>query len=269
MSKRYNIRWTDNDSNDLRKAVKNFNAKITRLEKKIQKTIDTSPDKNVREQARQLKNALPDRVSVKAKRELITTRQDLKRELKSLQRFTEKGAEQLVEIPDNQYNLKLTKWQKQDIINRTRVINRNRKIMLEQVEKLPASSRGQQLGYTVSMGDTDLKQFEPLKPFTYTMDRTGLNKRHLSVIKESQSEYWDFRNRVLQDTYINQIELTFGDRPRAKAIIEKIKSLSPKEFYKIFKGEVDAFEWVYIENEKEYDSKLSALESTFTPNKRS
>ena len=55
MSKRYNIKWRQDDSERLTKAVKNFNAKITRLEKK-------NPEN---------KNALPERVSAKQLKELI------------------------------------------------------------------------------------------------------------------------------------------------------------------------------------------------------
>ena len=62
-----NIRWNENQNAELRKAVKNFNAKITRLEKK-------HPE---------IKNALPEKVSVKAMKELIGTRKDLQREINS------------------------------------------------------------------------------------------------------------------------------------------------------------------------------------------
>ena len=87
MSKQYNIRWKQDDNQELRKAVKNFNAKISRLEKK-------DP---------QNKEALPEKITVKQIKELISTRQDLKRELNALQRFSKRGAEKIIEIPDTDY----------------------------------------------------------------------------------------------------------------------------------------------------------------------
>ena len=96
MSRKYNIRWSEADEAELKRVVKNFNAKLTRLANK-------DP---------QNKNALPERVSAAQLRDLIETRQDLNRELNALRRFSERGAEELVDVPDNDYNLKITKWQK-------------------------------------------------------------------------------------------------------------------------------------------------------------
>ena len=71
MPKIYSIRWTKSDSEDLAKAVKNFNAKIKRLETKYPKT----------------KNSLPQKVSLKEMKDLIKTRADFKREINALKRF--------------------------------------------------------------------------------------------------------------------------------------------------------------------------------------
>ncbi len=93
MPKIYSIRWTKSDSEDLAKAVKNFNAKIKRLETKFPKT----------------KNSLPQKVSMKEMKDLIKTRADFKREINALKRFSKKGAETLVTVPGNEYDLKITK----------------------------------------------------------------------------------------------------------------------------------------------------------------
>ena len=74
MRKQYNIKWNESDGAELRRTVKNFNAKISRLQKKY----NDDPKKL---------SALPEKVSVKQIKDLVATRQDLKRELNSLQRF--------------------------------------------------------------------------------------------------------------------------------------------------------------------------------------
>ena len=68
MAKRYRIKWRLQDRKTLARTVKNFNAKITRLEKK-------HPE---------LKEFLPEKISVKDLKNNIETRQDFNRELKSL-----------------------------------------------------------------------------------------------------------------------------------------------------------------------------------------
>ena len=67
MSKYHKIRWNESDSRELEKAVRNFNAKVTRLAK-------NNP---------QNKSALPEKVQVRQLKELINTRNDLKREINS------------------------------------------------------------------------------------------------------------------------------------------------------------------------------------------
>ena len=96
MSKRYNIKWNESDSKELARAVKNYNAKITRLSKKEEY-------KGV---------ILPEKASVKQLKELVSTRRDLQRELKSLQRFTKRGSETIVDVPNTDNTIQLTKWQK-------------------------------------------------------------------------------------------------------------------------------------------------------------
>ena len=96
MSRKYNIRWSEADDKELKRVVKNFNAKLGRLAKK-------DPEN---------KDALPERISAAQLKEMIQTRQDLNRELNSLRRFSQKGAEEIIDVPGNYYNLRLTKWQK-------------------------------------------------------------------------------------------------------------------------------------------------------------
>ena len=101
MSRKHNIRWRSADEAELKRVVKNFNAKLTRLAKK-------DP---------QNKNALPERVSAAQMKNMIETRQDFNRELNALRRFSERGAEELVVVPGNDYNLKITKWQKKEFVS--------------------------------------------------------------------------------------------------------------------------------------------------------
>ena len=254
MSKQYNIRWKQSDNDDLRKAVKNFNAKISRLEKK-------NPE---------LKEVLPERVTVAQMKELIDTRQDLNRELNALRRFSRRGSEQVVQVPDNDYNLQLTKWQKEEMTRRVGIINRKRKKRLEEISNIEMTSRGQKLGYKrgeLGMGKADEIALKPMKAFTPKMTKTDLRKKFKTIKKESQSSYWNLRERVMKANYIKSLEENFNPND-VEDIIDAIDRMSFEEFYKTFQAEGGNFETAYPPDAEQYDAYLTALKSTWLPEKR-
>jgi hypothetical protein len=253
MSKYYNIRWRESDNDELRKAVKNFNAKITRLER-------NNPE---------LKNALPERVSVRQMKELIDTRQDLNRELNSLRRFTKRGSEELVTIPDSDYNLKTTKWQKEEMSRRVGIINRKRKKRLDELSDIEMTSRGEKLGYTkgeFGMGKADEVALSPMNAFTPKMTRHDLNKKFSNIMKESQSTYWNAREQTLKATYVRTLTENFKESD-IQDVIDAIDDMDFKEFYSTFQSEGGNFEFVYSPDEEQYESYVTALKTTWIPNK--
>ncbi len=257
MSKRSRIRWTSADEQELRRVVKNFNAKISRLEKK-----------NPHE-----KDALPERVTVRQIRELITTRQDLRRELNALQRFSRRGAEELVPVPSNKYNLQITRWQRTEMQRRAGVINRRRKKRLNEIIDIEAESRGEKLGYTIGdigMGKAEELSLSPVKAFTPSMSRKDLKKKDSMLHKESQDGYWNKREQLLKSTYIKSLETNFSADDVAD-IIEAIDRMDFAEFYRIFKanGGSAIFEFSSdIPSESARQDSLIWLRSTWLPNKQ-
>lgn len=254
MSKQYNIRWKPDDNQELRKAVKNFNAKISRLEKK-------DP---------QNKEALPEKITVKQIKELISTRQDLKRELNALQRFSKRGAEKIIEIPDTDYNLKTTKWQKEEMTRRTAIINRKRKRRLNEVADTEIKSRGEKLGYRrgdIGMGKASEIELQPLRPFTPKMNNRDLKKKFNLIMKESQQGYWSKRDILMKKNYISSLEQNFNAND-IKDVIEHIDEMDFNDFRKIFEAEGGNFELSYPPDEESYNAHLSALKSIWTPKRR-
>lgn len=259
MSKVYNIRWQQSDNVDLSRAVKNFNAKITRLEKK-------HPE---------LKNALPERVSVKQIKELITSRQDLKREINSLRRFTKPGAEQIVDVPDSDYNLKFTKWQKEEMSRRLGSINRKRKERYDIIRDVEMTDRGKGLGYTVGeardaigMGSVDKNSTRPMNAFTPKMTRADLKEKFLSIMKESQQNYWNEREVIMKDTYIRTLLENFAEDD-IKDVIGEIQDMDFKTFYKRFSADSGKWESLYPTKggkNDDYESYLEGLKATWIPN---
>ena len=254
MSRKYNIRWREADDAELKRVVKNFNAKLTRLEKKDPKNA----------------NALPERISAAQLRDMIETRQDLNRELNALRRFSERGAEELVEVPDNDYNLKITKWQKKEMTRREVIVNQKRKKQLERVADIEMTSRGQSLGYKkgdIGMGKMERIELDPVRAFTPSQNRRDINKRHRQLRKESMSTYWDKRNELMRSVYVNEIEKNFPPE-MVKDVVEKIREMDFDEFRKVFEAEDQhKFQFNYPLNKDDQRKYSTALRSIWIPNK--
>lgn len=80
MPRQNNIKWRESDLKELRRLVKNYNAKITRERRKLIEADE-------RYQASQL----PGKASVRELREAIGTRRDFNRELEGMQNFIDTG----------------------------------------------------------------------------------------------------------------------------------------------------------------------------------
>ena len=108
MSRQHSIRWQRRDEQELKRVVKNFNAKLSRIIKKNPAIAEY----------------LPPRVSYKELRENITNRKEFNRELNSLKRFSQKGSEEIVTAKNT--GLKVTKWEKKEVGIQVAIINRER-----------------------------------------------------------------------------------------------------------------------------------------------
>lgn len=252
MSKYHKIRWTEQDSKEISRVVKNFNSKITRLAKK-------NPE---------IANILPEKVSSKQLKEIINTRQDLHRELNALKRFSKKGAEEIITVPNTEYDLKTTKWQKVEMNRRVGIINRRRKERLERLQEVEMTSRGKSLGYTrgqLGMGKATEVALQPLTAFFRTMGNTDLKKRWQSILVQSQSDYFTKKDYQLRDNYIKSLVENYNEN-KISDIIEAIENMDIKDFLNKFEKEGGTFEMSYPSKELEQEY-VTALRSIWIPNK--
>lgn len=269
MSKQYNIRWKQSDNELIRKTVKNFNAKITRLENKYDKLISKETDRERKQMLINEKNAMPKRTSAKQIKELVNTRQDFKREVNALKRFSKRGAEEIVTVPGNKYNLKSTKWQINEMSRRTGYINRKRKERYQDVYDTALKYREQDLGYTqgqLGMGTVDENQLKPLNAFTPSMTRTQLNKKYALIMEESQSKYWDIQDFMMRENFKEALLTTFRERD-IKGVLKAIDDMDFEDFYAKFKAQVGKFEDVYFPDDDQYEQYLELVKATWIPEK--
>lgn len=253
MSKYHKINWRESDTKELNRVVKNFNSKINRLAKK-----DNS-----------LVNILPEKVKVSELKELIKTRQDLHRELNMLKRFSRKGSEKVVVIPENDNNLQVTKWQLTEMNRKVGLINRRRKQRLEKLSNIEQKSRGESLGYTkgdIGMGKATEVSLSPMNAFTRTMSRSDLKMKWKVMMKESQSGFFtekDFRTR---ENFIVALERSYNTND-IQDVINAIRKMDIDVFLNQFESEPGMFEFGYPPTQDQYDGYVEHLKSIWIPNR--
>ena len=249
MSKFHKIRWQESDLLELSKTVKNFNAKITRLAKK-------NPDVAV---------ALPEKVKIGDLKNLINTRQDLKREINSLKRFSKRGAESIVIADGTDEELKITKWQRTEMNRRVGIINRKRKSRLEEIQNLEMTSRGQALGYTrgqLGMGRATEVSLSPMNAFTRRMNRRDLKMKWQAILRESQSDYFTQKDFRLRENFIKALEQNFNTND-IQDVIGYINKMDIKDFLQKFEEEGGTMEFAYPPNREQYEAYVNGLKATW------
>ena len=255
MSRKYNIRWNENDLKEIKRLTKNFNAKVRRLEKKYAGNSDV---------------ILPEKVSYKDIVELVKTRGDLNRELKSLQSFTDRGSEKLVKLPKSDNNKKITNWQKKDMKKRAKRVTEGRIKRKAEVLGTPLKRNKKDLGYTrgeLGMGTIDENMLEPTQPFYKNMDRYELKLKMDHLRKESQDTYWRQRDILLRDNFVNELEKNFNPE-LIKDVTEHIKNMDIDEFRKTFMEHPEDFSLGYPKSKKDEINFSNELRSNWLPNKK-
>lgn len=265
MSKHHKIRWNQSDNDELARAVRNFNAKITRISKK-------NPE---------IKNYLPEKVRLKGYtnekgvyipglKDLINTRQDLNREINALRRFSKRGNEEIVVIPDTDYSVKTTKWQRTEMNRRIAVINRRRRKRLEQMQEIEVKSGGESLGYTkgqIGMGKATEIDLRPMNAFTRRMNQKDLTWKWRSIMNESQSDYFTKKDYQARDNYLQGIYENYNPED-LKDVIEHIKNMDIKEFLNTMQAEDPNFEFAsFHPDDNKYNSYVTHMKSIWLPNK--
>lgn len=264
MRKYHQIRWKQSDNNELAKAVRNFNAKITRISKK-------NPE---------IKNYLPEKVRIKGYtndkgvyipglKDLINTRQDLNREINALRRFSKRGNEEIVTIPNTDYNVKTTKWQRTEMNRRIGIINRRREKRLNEIQNIELKSRGESLGYKrsdIGMGRATEVSLKPMNAFTRRMNQADLKWKWKSIMQESQSDYFTKRDYQLRENYIKALHENYREKD-ITGVINSIKNMDIKEFLQKFEEEGGNLEFAYPPDEEQYKGYLNALKTIWIPNR--
>ena len=218
------IRYDKKLNQEINRTIKNFNQKISRLEKSEQDLI------------------LPSKITKAELKESVYTRQELKRKLKQLRSYSIRGAEKTVKTEGgvnlSLYDLKnLQKESRRIKANLTREINKLRTTSPSVFGKKQASTFAQ-------MGDqyylnlqarrsalekgkiTKLKP-EQLKQFITLLDKTNRNKTYY--------------NNIFKDNYLKMLTdmgYFYGyDNKKLGELQSKLSQLDSNNFLKLFREE--------------------------------
>lgn len=327
MPKQSNIRWRENDLAELRRVVKNYNAKLARQRTKLIEQderytasqlpkkasvrdlregissrgefnkeltrmkgyistgdrfiIDQNTEKSLQATARKF-NEKVDRLSAKAKtqgeraslpekidpeglKKIASSKEELKSMINDYKGFLQRGAEELVELPDSKHNIKLTKWQKSVMEGRLATINENRAKELQAWQETQVKYGGKEAGYTqgqARMDQGDFDQFAPMKMYNYSSTYSDMREKMRLIMRESQEGYWDARTELARINYTEKLDRILGDHPLGKILLKQIKGMELEDFKRSLKGEDDLFLLLY-ELEKHPDNFETILEEVW------
>lgn len=187
MSKKSKIRWRQSDRDLIEKTVRNFNAKLYRLEK-------NHPE---------LKEFLPTKLSKKEVINSIETRADFNRVVHSFQRFSKRGSENPVK---SSRGAKSTQWEVDEFKHKQRIENARRTRERKKLEAQNVTSRGK---------DTGVKRAEMGSIKENSLKPSNKNFKNLS-----QKE-WELAKRNID----NQLNASYRDEQKAKMKENYIKGL--------------------------------------------
>lgn len=214
------IRYDKKLNQEINRTIKNFNQKIARLEK----------------QEREL---LPSKISKKELKNSVYNRTELQRKLKQLQRFSERGAEEVITTKGG---VQLTQYELSNIKRENARVKRNitREINRLKVEKPKVFGKTQTSTFS-EMGDTDYLNLvarrkaleknidklsrEEFERFTKLIEKTGKNQQYM--------------NNIFKQNYFEMLtDLAYYfdyDNDKLNLLKQKLMNLKPNDFLKLFK----------------------------------
>lgn len=205
---------------EIARVVKNFNQKISRLEKLGREN-------------------LPEKITIKALKSNVYSSSDLKRELNKLKRFSSRGAEDVI----TDYGTPITKWEKRNIGIQVRTakakITRQLKNMGIPKESWATTKRKIQVGkQATDTAQTLINQYQNLSVKNILNQNTKSSREEkLRTLEKIGYRYSNRAVFVLQQSLlemIDKLDVSKEDKKEKDKLKDKIKKLSINELKKIY-----------------------------------
>lgn len=211
---------------EISRVIKNYNAKILRLEK-INKDFENKYGIS--------KYKLPNKINKTKFKANYYDKDEIKRQLKNLQLFSKRGAENYTFLDSNtsmsKYELELLKKElRRARYNTTRQINQ----MLTTKVKVAGVPTD---GTLANMGDRSYLNLISRKS-GLSGDITKMNYEKIKSLKklvERTNRSNTYYNSIFKDNYMKMLStVSYHYGEDGKGIIEKLDKLKPEDFYKLF-----------------------------------
>ena len=240
------IRYNKQLNTSINNIVRNYNAKIKRLEKVEEELY------------------LPELTSVKEIKEAATSRKELNRMLSDLKRYSERGMEKTVRFSSG---LEMSKYQSETLKRNLRIAKAKTTRQLNQFTSTPIKVFGipQNTPHEYDEAYLNLKaQREKLNK-----DISQLNKKELERLESNIEDVLYSEERELQykENWIDMIDKLsyYGeiDKEKKEEIINRIKNISPSNFTKLYRNEksIKALQELYrdlVRNKSMVDDELTS-----------
>lgn len=217
------IRYNKGLNDKITKAVRNYNAKIRRLEK-INPYL-----------------ALPERVTVSGIKKKADTRRDVERTLKSLQRFSKRGAENTVMLPSGEM---ISSYELNELKRESARLQRNLTRRINKLAAIKPKVAGIEQDYTYAeMGDMRLNNMiakrNALRNFKLT---SGEDLSKYTKLIETTRNKQNYQINVFKNNYLDKMLFAEAymigyDQNKINVIKEKLSTLSNKDFLSAFDNE--------------------------------
>lgn len=184
MARKYQMRWNEGDRQKLQRVINNYNNKLYRVKK-------NNPD-----------NAeyYPPRMTMKQAVEKIETRADYNRLINSLQRFSKRGAEEIV---TSSRGAKATKWEVQEFQIAQRTVNAQRAKEREKIEAQNVKIGGKDTGQTrAAMGSIKENELKPNKTKFESKSQKEWDKARKAMDKALDAQAKLEKKERMRENYI-------------------------------------------------------------------
>lgn len=224
MSKQHNIRWRESDDRELKRTIKNFNAKVDRLRKKQTEHPDVIPEK----------------ITFKEAKDDIKTRADLNRFLNKHKRFSKRGAENVVK---SSRGAVATKWEVDEFNIAQRAENIRRTNKRKKLEEKEVTIAGKPTGVKrAEMGKIKENAVKPSKKKFKNMSQKEWEKAVRLFDKKMTSSYSTEQQRNMLRNYMKgMIREGYSDE-----MLEMMNTIPIEKFIEIVDtDETATFDFIY------------------------
>ena len=214
------IRYDKKLNQQINRIIKNFNQKIARLEK-------------------EQKEMLPTRITKRDLKSEVYTRNELQRKLKQLQRFSTRGAEQIITTKGG---VRLTQYELNELKRENARVKRNITRELNRLKINKPKIFGKTQASTFSeMGDSEYLNLVARRQ-ALEKNITRINKEEFERLKklvEKTGRSQQYMNSIFKENYFEMLtDLGYYfdyDNAKLKELKEKLMQLKPNDFLKLFK----------------------------------